>query len=227
LALLDEGGEVEVWDLEHERLTGRFKPGGQVRRLCYWPDGAGVGVEVEDGLELWALAPIKRTGRTRRKGARHHGLCFAPAASRAALIVDAMAVLVHPKTSRREHVLEGEGVLALSFVDEELLACVYEGGALKVWSLDGQQPQVLTTVELGDVGDGVVLEALPQGHHHGEVLCGSARGELFLCDVWGQVLERLSFPGRICALASDPRGERVAVGLEDRIELFERRALDA
>lgn len=226
LALLNEGGEVEVWDLEHERLKGRFKPSGQVRRICYGADG--IGVEVEDGLELWALAPVKRTGRTRRKGTRHHGLCFAPDSSRAALIMDSTAVVIDPRTSRRASVLEGDGVLALSFVDADCLVCVDQGGTLKVWSLGFEQPQVLATVELGDMGGGAVLDALPLGRAHGQVLCGSARGELVLCDVQGQLLERLSLPGGpISALAIDPGARRVAVGLQDRVELFELRALDA
>lgn len=227
LAQLNEGGEVEVWDLEHEQLRGRFKPSSQVRRLCYLPDGSGVGVEVNDGIELWVLEPVKRTGRTRRQGARHQGLCFAPDAIRAACIIDATAVIIHPKTSRREHTLEGDGVLAIAFIDADRVVCVYEGGALKVWSLHGSQPQVIAELELGDVGECVVLATSP-GAHQGQIACGSARGEVFFCDEKGTLLRTLSVGAqRVSALAWDAASNRIAVGLEDRVEIYERRDLEA
>lgn len=221
LALLNEIGEVEVWDLEHELLSGRFKPSSQVRRLCYLPDGSGVGVEVTDGVELWGLDPVKRTGRTRRQGARHHGLCFAPDTSRAACIIDATAVIMNPKTSRREHTLEGDGVLAIAFIDADRVVCVYEGGVLKVWSLKGESARVTAELELGDVGAGVVLAT---DAHHGQIACGSARGEVFFCDDKGRLLGMLSVGAqRVSALAWDAASNRVAVGLEDSVEIYERR----
>lgn len=133
----DDGEEVQLWELEAERQRGRFTTTAQPVRLVLGAHG-GVMVVVAEGIELWSVAPIKRTGRWRLRGGALVGGALSADGERALVYDHEQVWLMHGRTAKLLAQSTLDGVCAAVFAPREghAMAAVSEGGELVFWGAD-------------------------------------------------------------------------------------------